>query len=341
METAKIIGAATFLPGEPISNDKLDEVFGIRKEWIDLMIGNKHRHMCVDLDSRELTHRLVDICEGAGRRAMEDAGIDTDQVDMVVLTTATPDHLMPATVNLVVDRLGINHVPTYQLQAGCSGAFQGVTIAESFIKSGMCRTVLVIGGDACYKFVDFDKDYTNAPASELVNFALFGDGAGAVVISADQHRPGMRINRLVNRCEGLSRPAGHIMHWFGPQPRGLWNSDVETVQSAEEDYKAIESHVPRMTMETMSEIVGSEPRGVDYYLMPQLAGHMTRKIISYCGLDPQTTINCVEETGNTGNGLPLFLVEQAKNRMSSGQRAVGVAIESSKWIKTAILFEQE
>lgn len=341
MGTVKIIGAGTFLPGEPISNDKLDEVFGIRKEWIDLMIGNKHRHMCVDLDTRELTHRLVDICEGAGRRAIEDADIEADQVDMLILTTATPDHLMPATVNLVADRLGINQVPTYQLQAGCSGAFQGVAVAESFLKSGMFKTVLVIGGDACYKFVDFDRDYTNAPASELVNFALFGDGAGAVVISADQDRRGMRISRIVNRFEGLNRSPGHIMHWFGPQTRGLWNSDVETIQSAEEDYKAIESHVPRMTMETMSEIVGSDGEQIDYYLMPQLAGHMTRKIIGYCGVDPLATINCVEETGNTGNGLPLFLIEQAKIRMTSGQRAVGVAIESSKWIKTAILLEQE
>jgi 3-oxoacyl-[acyl-carrier-protein] synthase-3 len=341
METAKIIGAATFLPGEPINNSKLDEVFGIRKEWIDLMIGNKHRHMCVDLDSRQVTHRLVDICEGAARRAIADAGIDADQIGMVILTTATPDHLMPATVNLVADRLGINDVPTYQLQAGCSGAFQGVTVAEAFVKSGICRNILVIGGDACYKFVDFDKDYVNAPASELVNFALFGDGAGAVVVSSDRDRRGMRIKRIVNRFEGLNRPSGHIMHWFGPQTRGLWNCDVDTIQSAEEDYKAIESHVPRMTLETMSEMVVDDDAPIDYYLMPQLAGHMTRKIIGYCGVDPVKTINCVEETGNTGNGLPLFLVEQAKNRMRSGQRALGVAIESSKWIKTAILLEQE
>jgi 3-oxoacyl-[acyl-carrier-protein] synthase-3 len=342
MRKIKIIGTSTFLPGAPVSNDRMEEVFGVRRDWIEMMIGNRSRHLCIDLDSRKLTHRLSDLAEGASKAAIEDAELTADDIDVMIMTTATPDHLMPATVNIVADRLGINTVPTYQVQAGCSGAYQGVALADALLRSSEHTTALVVSGDACYKFLDFEKDYTNASASELVNLALFGDGAGAAVISSDETRPGLRIQRIANIFEGRNRKPGHVMHWFGPQPTGVWNADDPNFQSVYEDYKAIELDVPRMTKETLTLLLGSSyAMEMDYYLMPQLAAHMTRKIIDYCHINHDRTINCVEETGNTGNGLPFFLVDRAKRKMKAQERAVGVSIESSKWIKTAILLEQE
>ncbi|TMN23741.1 3-oxoacyl-ACP synthase III family protein [Lentibacillus cibarius] len=326
----------------------MEEFLFIREDWIDELIGTKTRHFAIDFSKKQVTFQLEDLCKEAASQALEQSGIEPGQIDLVVMSTATPDHLMPATVNLVADQLGLNGVPTYEIQAGCSGAIQGIEVAYRFLKSGAFSNALVIGGDVCNKYMDLNRDFKKLRSSELINYALFGDGAGAVVLSTQTDCDGIKIQNIINEFVGLDRKPGQVMNWFGFIPENV--SDMgkreqrKKFQSAKEDYKAIEEHVPVMSKEVIDGQLQAEDwiKGeVDYFLPPQLSGNMTNKIVEGLEIDPLKAINCVAETGNNGNALPYIQLQALSQQMKSGERAVGAAIESSKWIQTGIALIKE
>jgi len=338
-----ILGVGTFLPGEPITNKKMEELFSIREDWIDQLIGTKTRYFAIDFSEWEVRYKLEDLCKKAALKAIEQSKLRPEDIDLLVMSTATPDHLMPATVNLVADQLGLNNVPTYEIQAGCSGALQGIDIAYRFLKSGDFSNALVIGGDVCNKYMDLNQDFQNLRSSELINYALFGDGAGAVVLSTQKQSDGVKIKNIHNKFVGLNREPGQIMNWFGFIPENISDMDKrerrKKFTSAKEDYKAIEQHVPVMSKEVIEELLLSEnweKNEVEHYLPPQLSGNMTDKIVDFIAIDSSKAINCVRHTGNNGNGLPYIQLQDLLKKMKSGERAIGAAIESSKWIKTGI-----
>ena len=338
-----ILGVGICLPGEPITNQKMEELFSIREDWINQLIGTETRYFAIDFSEWEARYRLEDICKEAALKAVEQSNVRVEDIDLLVMSTATPDHLMPATVNLVADQLGLMNVPTYEIQAGCSGALQGIDVACRFLQSGDFSTALVIGGDVCNKYMDLSRDFQNLRSSELINYALFGDGAGAVVLSTHDQGGGVKIKNIHNKFVGLNREPGQIMNWFGFIPENISDMDKrerrKNFVSAKEDYKAIEQHVPVMSKEVIEELLLSENWGkneVEHYLPPQLSGNMTDKIVDFIDIAPSKAINCVRYTGNNGNALPYIQLQELVKRMKVGERAIGVAIESSKWIKTGI-----
>lgn len=334
----RILAAGSALPGAPVDNAALARRFDMQplwEQWIEVFIGTATRHLAVDLDTGEIRSSLAELGETAARRALANAGLAPGDVDIVVLGTATPDKLMPATVNVIADRLGIDGVPTYQLQSGCSGAVQALDVAWQMLLGGRHRTALVIGGDVCAKFFDLGADLRKLAPAELVNVVLFGDGAGAAVLSADPAAPGPVIRCVLTRLAGLNRPPGQVLDWFGPADRHSGRPAVS------EDYKAIEESVPLMAAETLKELldtVGWSKAGLDFLLPPQLSGRMTERITLQLAVGA-VPVSCVEQTGNTGNALPLLQLERLLGRIAPGQRAVCVAVESSKWIKAGFALE--
>ncbi len=348
MDRVKIIGIGNFAPGRPITNNDMEQIFKIREDWIEDTIGTKTRYFATDFEAKTIQYTLTDICEKAASQAIEKAGISIDDVELIVMSTATPDHLMPATVNLVADQLGITHIPTYQIQSGCSGALQGLDVASQFLQTGAYRTALVIGGDVCNKYIDLERDFTKLKGHELINYALFGDGAGAVVLTTKDEKPGIKIHSIKNRFEGLGRAPGQVMNWYGMVPEKIDQMSMrdrrKVFQSAKEDYKAIEQNVPLMAKEMIHELLNDNNWNtdeVDFYLPPQLGGHMTDRIVEYLEIPTEKVINCVRYTGNNGNALPYIQLDLLSEKMNSGDKAVGVAIESSKWIKTGISLIKE
>ncbi|MEU5401333.1 3-oxoacyl-ACP synthase III family protein [Streptomyces sp. NPDC005963] len=332
--------AASALPGPALDNAALARRLGMDplwEQWVDVFIGTRSRHLALDLESGELTVPLVDLAEEAGRRALTAAGITAADVDAVVLATATPDRLMPATVNVVADRLGIDGVRSFQLQSGCSGAVQALDVAQQILRSGSGRTVLVLGGDVIARFFDVGADLRKAAPAELVNYVLFGDAAGAAVLSVDPGPGSATVRGLFTRLVGLGREPAAFLEWFGPADR---NTDRP---AAGEDYKAIEEHVPRMTEEVLAELldtVGWQPEDVDLLLPPQLSGRMTRLISDRLALPRAVDVSCVDDTGNCGNAIVFLQLERAlAGLLGPGRRAVGVSIESSKWLKAGFALE--
>jgi 3-oxoacyl-[acyl-carrier-protein] synthase-3 len=243
---------------------------------------------------------------------------------------------MPAAVNLIADRLGIDQVSTYQLQSGCAGAVQALDLA--------CRLLgeehligLVIGADVCVKHLVLDRDTSPIPRAELANHALLGDGAGAAVVASELVPGSIAVRRVLNRFSGLSRPPGQIVRWFGVADR-----DRRCEPPVEENRPAIAEGVPLLARQAMQEVLGMTgwyPASMSYLLPPQLPGHMTRRINNELGLSGAAEISCIADIGNVGSALPFFQLDLLSDRIVAGERAVAIAIESSKWIKAAVTLE--
>lgn len=335
--TTYLAAIGTALPGDPVDNATLSKVLGVNEEWIEVFIGTRTRHFARDLGSGVVRWSLADLCAQAAERALAAPGVDPSEIEFIVLGTATPDTLMPATVNHVADQLGLDQVPTFQLQSGCAGAVQALGVAQALIASGQYRTGLVIGGDVCSKHLDLQRDVSGAAPSDLVNYVLFGDGAGAAVVTDEPRGQRLALRHVLNRFTGLGRDPGQVIEWFGLADR------YDDRQALTEDYKAIEESVPVMAVEILWEMLGEldwEADQLDYLLPPQLSGRMTRRITEELDVPTAKDISCVADTGNNGNALPFLQIEKLLERMSDGERALAVAVESSKWIKAGFALEK-
>ncbi|ADG99438.1 Beta-ketoacyl-acyl-carrier-protein synthase I [Segniliparus rotundus DSM 44985] len=337
MAQTHILSIGTALPGPPIDNPALCKRIGAQPEWIDLFVGTRTRHFSVDFETGEQTHTLADLAASAARQALTRADVDPGEVGFLVLGTATPDYLMPTTANLVADTLGLNQIPTFQLQSGCSGAIAAFEVGARMLDEDR-RIGLVLGGDRCFKHLPLDRDTSSAMSpSELINFVLFGDGAGAAVLSLDPDGAQLQITSLINQFRGLGRERGQLVNWFGTADRHL---DLPGLQ---EDYKAIEKWVPELSKEVLSALLqtaGVAREDLDFLLPPQLSGRMTERIVQHMGPAANCKeISVVADTGNTSNALPFLQLDELVQTIRPGENAAVVAIESSKWIEGGMMVE--
>ncbi|GLE52457.1 3-oxoacyl-ACP synthase III family protein [Mycobacterium montefiorense] len=332
-----ILSIGSALPGPPIDNATLCKSIGVQPEWIDLYVGTRTRYFGVDIESGRQTHSLADMAASAASQAMSRADITPAEIGFLVLSTATPDHLMPTSANLVADALGLDRIPTFQVQSGCSGAIAAFELGGRLLDES--RPIgLVIGADTCTKHLRLDRDVISAMSpSELINLVLFGDGAGAAVLSISQDGAQFGVTALINRFCGLGREPGQQIDWFGLADRHLDQPGVN------EDYKAIERWVPRLSRDVLTELIadaGIARCDLDYLLPPQLSGHMTERVVKQ--MEPaehSLEISVVADTGNNGNALPFLQLDALATKARSGQLAAVVTIESSKWIEGGMVLE--
>ena len=175
MQRSVIVGCGAYLPQRALANQELAEKIDTSDEWIFERTGIRTRHIAAD---GELTS---DLGEQAARAALASAGVDAAAVDLIVLATATPDRTFPATATAVQAKLGVRDGAAFDIQAVCSGFIYALAVADNFIKAGQSRTALVIGAETFSRIVDWQDRGT---------CVLFGDGAGAVVLRAENGAAG-------------------------------------------------------------------------------------------------------------------------------------------------------
>ena len=169
MIRARVIGCGSFLPDNIVTNDDLAKKIDTSDEWIRERTGIRQRHI-----ARE-GEKTSDLAVGAARAAIADAGIDAGELDMVIVATTTPDESFPSTATIVQARLGMSRGAAFDVQAVCSGFIYGMGVADSLIRTGAARTILLIGAETMSRLLDWNDRTT---------CVLFGDGAGAVVLQA-------------------------------------------------------------------------------------------------------------------------------------------------------------
>ncbi|MFD5486920.1 3-oxoacyl-ACP synthase III family protein [Streptomyces virginiae] len=334
--TVYLASTGTALPGDPVDNTALGRMLGVSEEWIDIFVGTRTRHFGWDPVTGEVRGSLADLCAEAGARAMDAAGLGPADVEFVVLATATPDTLLPTTASEVADRLGLDHLPVYQIQAGCSGAVQALDLGRTLVLGGR-RAGLVLGGDVTHRFLSPRRDTARMPTEELVNHVLFGDGAGAAVLTNEPEGERIALRSVLNSWAGRGRPPGQLLDWYGTTDR-----DSQRRMLAE-DYKAIEEHVPAISVEIFWELLGGLGWSLDdlaFLLPPQLSERMTARIVERLPAGPAREISCVSETGNTGNALPFLQVDRLLAEFAPGDRALALCVESSRWIRAGFALEK-
>ena len=183
---ARLTGTGSYLPGNPVTNDDLvARGIDTSDEWIVTRTGIRSRHL-VDPGTTASQLGLV-----AARRALEMAGVDGTEIDLIIVATSTPDFIFPSTACLIQGQLGNKGATAFDIQAVCSGFAYALGIADKFIRSGSHKKALVIGSEVFSRILDWNDRGT---------CVLFGDGAGAVVLEAAE-TPGILATRVACRWQ--------------------------------------------------------------------------------------------------------------------------------------------
>lgn len=171
MLRARMTGTGAYLPANVVSNDDLARTVDTSDEWIVERTGIRQRHIAAE---GELTS---DLAAAAAKDALKEADLDAATLDMIVVATTTPDHTFPACAAAVQRKLGANSAAAFDVQAVCAGFVYALAVADNFIKAGQVKTALVIGAETFSRLLDW---------SDRSTCVLFGDGAGAVVLKAEE-----------------------------------------------------------------------------------------------------------------------------------------------------------
>jgi len=183
---ARIVGTGGYLPPRIITNSELESSLDTSDEWITSRTGIKERRV-VDKQS------TCDLALESSRKALEMAEMKASEIDLVILATTTPDKIFPATATMLQDRIGAS-CPAFDLQAVCAGFVFALTTAQQYIENGVYKNILVVGSETMSKIVDWNDRSTAI---------LFGDGAGAVLVSKD-NTTGIKHSKLCSDGRYLS-----------------------------------------------------------------------------------------------------------------------------------------
>jgi 3-oxoacyl-[acyl-carrier-protein] synthase-3 len=175
---ARIIGTGSYLPKKVISNFDLEKTLDTTNEWIAIRTGIKERRVVTNQST-------CDLAIEASKKALEMASLKATDLDLIILATTTPDKIFPATATMLQHRIGAS-CPAFDLQAVCAGFVFALSTAQQYIENGSANNILVVGSETMSKIVDWNDRSTAI---------LFGDGAGAVVVSSD-NTPGIKHSKL-------------------------------------------------------------------------------------------------------------------------------------------------
>ncbi|MDD5404018.1 MAG: ketoacyl-ACP synthase III [Sulfuricella sp.] len=178
---SRITGTGGYLPQKVLTNYDLERMVDTSHDWIFSRTGIEQRHIAADDEATS------DLALHASRRAIEAAGIDPQQIDLIIVGTTTPDRMFPSTACLLQDKLGIRSCgPAFDIQAVCSGFVYALSTADQFIRGGQSKCALVVGAETMSRIVDW---------SDRNTCVLFGDGAGAVILQ-ESETPGIISTHL-------------------------------------------------------------------------------------------------------------------------------------------------
>jgi len=234
MRRATITGWGKYLPPNVMTNKDLEKIVDTTDEWIQKRTGIKKRRIA-DEDTA-----TSDLAIEASQEALEKANLDPEELDLIIVSTVTPDMAFPATACIVQDKIGASNAAAFDLEAGCSGFVYGLSVGAQFIESGLYDNVLVIGAETLSKITDWEDRNT---------CVLFGDGAGAAVLQAtdkggflafDLGSDGSGANALYMEAGGSAKPASletvkNKQHYIRMEGNPVFKFAVKTMKKASLD----------------------------------------------------------------------------------------------------------
>jgi len=307
--TAGIVGLGTALPQRRVANAEIAGRLGLAEGWIERRTGIHERRYV------EPGARVSDLAIEAGRAALQDAGVQAADVDLVLVATLASDEITPSAAPIVAHALGTDQAAAVDIGAACSGAIAALAFGTAWIEAGRARNVLVVGAEIMSRFIDL-QDRRTAP--------LFGDAAGAFVLAADA--------------------AGHV----GPVLLGSDGGAAHTIQATRqrgvlemEGHETFLRAVDLLHTHTRKvvEQAGLGLREIDLFVYHQANGRILSAVADRLGLGRDRVFDCIAQTGNTSAAsVPLALASaREQGLLTPGAKVVLGAVGAGLTWGAAVL----
>ena len=292
---AGILGTGHSYPSGILTNADLEKIVDTTDEWITTRTGIKQRRKAAP---DEYTSQFA---TRASQQAIERAGIDAAEIDLILCATVTPDQILPSTACLIQAQLGANKAAAMDIVAACSGFLYGVTIAEPMIRGGQIKYALVIGAELLTRYVDYTDRGT---------CVLFGDGAGAAIFGPVEGERGILAAKI--RSDGryeeqLYAPGGGTKGGFS----------AETIARGDHFFKMKGNEVFKIAVRSMSDIsrqvlceAGLTTEDVNLFIPHQANQRITEAVANMLKVDPKLVYSNISQHGNTSSAsIPICLDE--------------------------------
>jgi 3-oxoacyl-[acyl-carrier-protein] synthase-3 len=302
-----------YAPERVLTNADLEKLVDTSDEWIQSRTGIRERRVAAP---HETTATLAAV---AGKRAIAVAGLQPDDIDLILVATLTPDYWMPSTAALVKEAVGNRTAAAFDVMAACSGFVYAYATADAYIRSGLYRNVLVIGAELLTRFLDF---------SDRNTCILFGDGAGAVVVSASEEEGGGMAG-----VELTTDPDGAYMIWL-PSGGSKSPPSAETISRGEHYVRMEGKETYRFATKTLAssaltaiQRAGWDPDEVALFIPHQANVRIIEAVAKGLGLPMDKMFVNVDKYGNTSAAsVGLALAEAVDSgRIQVGDKIVFVA----------------
>lgn len=280
LRRAGIAGIGAALPAEVVSNAPIAAALGVSEDWIVARTGVRERRRAAAGDS------LAGLAAAAGRAALSRAGITPEDVDLVLVATLTPDAVMPNAAPLVAQRLGARRAGALDVGAACTGFLGAVALAAGQVEAGRARTVLAIGAELMSRVTD---------AADKRTAALFGDGAGAAVIS--EGGSGV-IGPVVMGADGSQADCVTLGH-----------DDRRVRMRGQDTFRHAVARLSQSTREAV-EAAGTTLERIDLFVYHQANARILAAVGERLGLPSDRVVSCIDRYGNTSAAsIPIALAE--------------------------------
>lgn len=291
----RIIGTGSCLPKTVVTNDDLSKIMDTSDEWISSRTGIKERHLAVDETTASMSIE-------AAKRAMENANVTAEEIDLIILGTVSADFVTPACACEVQAAIGAGHAVAFDINAACSGFMFALNIANAYIQSGIYRTALILGAETLSKVIDWEDRST---------CVLFGDGAGAAVVRADE------TYGLLAFDQGSDGTKGDVLACPG---RTNNNPLIRTDQTlryvhmdGQEVYKFAVTTVPTSLQKTI-EAAGLTPGDIDYFALHQANIRIIQSVSKRLHVSDDKFPISLDHCGNiSAASVPILLDEMNRN----------------------------
>lgn len=289
MTYSRITGTGSFLPENVLSNHDLEKMVETSDQWIKERTGISKRHIAAEGET------TCDLAEAAARNALDAAGVNATEIDLVIVATTTADKIFPSTACLLQKRLGIHGSAAFDVQAVCSGFIYAITVADKFIRTGSAKKALVVGAETLSRITNWEDRGT---------CVLFGDGAGAVVLEASDE-PGILSTHL--HADGSYDELLHV-------PAGI-STNYELVKQGKAFMEMQGNEVFKMAVRTLGRIVDEtlaannmEKSDIDWLVPHQANIRIIAATAKKLSMSMDKVVVTVDEHGNTSAAsVPLAL----------------------------------
>ncbi|MGZ5841627.1 MAG: beta-ketoacyl-ACP synthase III [Xanthobacteraceae bacterium] len=292
-----VLGCGSYLPSRVVTNSDLSRMVDTTDEWITQRTGIRERRIAADGE----TTSAMGI--KAAQAALAAAGVDAQSIDLVVLATSTPDNTFPASAVAIQAGLGITQGAAFDLQAVCSGFVFSLATVDSLLRTGAFKRALVIGSETFSRLLDW---------TDRTTCVLFGDGAGAVVLEA-QDQPGTRDDRgvLTVRLRSDGRHKSKLYVDGGPSSTG-------TVGHLRMEGREVFRHAVAMITDVVEDAfkgAGYSVADIDWFVPHQANKRIIDGSAHKLGIDPAKVVTTVDRHGNTSAAsIPLALADAVADR---------------------------